>query len=69
MICSKKNQRLIVNCNEPNLTINFTGGIKMNTIKINVAVITLSLIAAGIGAYILLNGHWATPITEWLVMH
>jgi len=41
----------------------------MNTIKINVAVISLSLIAAGIGAYILLNGHWATPITEWLVMH
>jgi hypothetical protein len=41
----------------------------MNILKINVAVITLALIAAGIGAYILLNGHWATPITEWLVMH
>ena len=41
----------------------------MNTIKINVVVITLSLIAAGVGAYILLNGHWATPITDWLVMH
>jgi hypothetical protein len=69
MICSKINQRLIVNCNEPNLTINFTGGMKMNTIKINVVVITLSLIAAGIGAYILLNGHWATPIAERLIMH
>jgi hypothetical protein len=69
MICSKKNQRLIINCNEPNLTKIFTGGIKMNTIKINVVVIALSLIAAGVGAYILLHGHWATPITDWLVMH
>jgi hypothetical protein len=69
MICSKKDQRLIVICNEPKLTVNFTGGIKMNTIKINVVVIALSVIAAGIGAYILLNGHWATPITDWLVMH
>ena len=69
MICSKINQRLIVNCNEPKLIIKFTGRIKMNTMKINVVLITLSLIAAGIGAYILLNGHWATPITEWLVMH
>ena len=41
----------------------------MNTIKINVVVIALSLIAAGIGAYILLNGHWATPITDWFAMH
>jgi len=41
----------------------------MNTIKTNAVVITLSLIAAGVGAYILLNGHWATPITEWFVMH
>jgi hypothetical protein len=56
-------------CNEPKLTVKFTGGIKMNTIKINVVVIALSLIAAGIGAYILLNGHWATPITGWLIMH
>jgi hypothetical protein len=69
MICSKKNQRLILNCNAPNLTLNFTGGMKMNTIKLNAIIITLSLVAAGIGAYVLLNGHWATPIAERLIMH
>jgi len=41
----------------------------MKTMKINVVVITLSLIAAGVGAYVLLNGHWATPIAERLIMH
>jgi hypothetical protein len=70
MICFKQNQRLNVNCNEPELTIiSFAGGIKMNSIKLNAFIITLSLIAAGVGAYILLHGHWATPITDWLVMH
>jgi hypothetical protein len=41
----------------------------MNTIKLNAIIITLSLFAAGIGAYVLLNGHWATPIAERLIMH
>jgi len=41
----------------------------MNSIKFNAVIITLSLIVAGVGAYILLNGHWATPITERLIMH
>ena len=37
--------------------------------KTNIVLITLSLIVAGVGAFVLLNGHWATPITEWFVMH
>jgi hypothetical protein len=49
-----------------NLTINLTGGTKM---KLNVVLITLSLIIAGVDVYVLLNGHLATPITEWFVMH
>ena len=49
-----------------NLTINLTGGTKM---KLNVVLITLSLIVAGVGAFVLLHGHWATPITEWFVIH
>ena len=40
----------------------------METIKIETLLITLSLIVAGIGSYVLLTGHWATPITEWLLM-
>ena len=48
------------------LTINITGGTKMKT---NIVLISFSLIIAGVGAYVLLNGHWATPITEWFVMH
>jgi len=50
------------------LTINFTGGIIMK-ININVVIITLALIVAGVGSYVLLHGHWATPISEWFVMH
>jgi len=37
--------------------------------KTNIVVITLAIIAAGVGAYVLLHGHWATPISEWFVMH
>jgi len=37
--------------------------------KTNKVPIRLSLIVAGIGAFVLLNGHWATPISEWFVMH
>jgi len=37
--------------------------------KTNKVPITLSLIVAGIGAFVLLKGHWATPISEWFVMH
>ena len=48
------------------LTINFSGGIKMKT---NILLITLALVVAGVGAYVLLTGHWATPISEWFVMH
>lgn len=69
MLCSKKYQRPNENCNEPKSTINSAGGIKMNTMKLNVVLITLSLIVAGVGAFVLLHGHWATPITEWFVMH
>lgn len=37
--------------------------------KINIVIITLALIVAGIGSYVLLHGHLATPISEWFVMH
>ena len=37
--------------------------------KTNIVIITLSLVIAGIGAFVLLNGHWATPIAERLIMH
>jgi hypothetical protein len=37
--------------------------------NINAIIISLSLIVAGVGAYVLLHGHWATPISEWFVMH
>jgi len=37
--------------------------------NINIILITLSLIVAGVGAYVLLNGHWATPIAERFIMH
>ncbi len=37
--------------------------------KTNIVIITLALIAAGVGAYVLLDGHWATPISEWFIMH
>ena len=38
-------------------------------ININIIVITLALIAAGVGSYVLLHGHWATPIAERFIMH
>jgi hypothetical protein len=47
-------------------SLNFIEGTKM---KIETILITLSIIGAGVGAYVLLHGHWATPITEWFVMH
>ena len=37
--------------------------------NINIVVITLAIIVAGVGAYVLLTGHWATPISDWFVMH
>jgi len=40
----------------------------MKNTKIETLFITLSLIVAGIGSYVLLTGHWATPITEYLLM-
>jgi hypothetical protein len=45
--------------------LNYNGGIKM---KIDTIFITLAIVAAGTGAYVLLTGDWATPITEWLIM-
>jgi len=37
--------------------------------NINIVLITPSLIVAGVGAYVLLHGHWATPIAERFIMH
>ena len=37
--------------------------------KLEIALISLSLIVAGIGAYVLLHGHWATLISERYLMH
>ena len=37
--------------------------------KLEIALISLSLIIAGIGSYVLLHGHLATPISEWFIMH
>jgi hypothetical protein len=28
----------------------------------------LAFVAAGIGAYVLLTGNWATPMQDWLLM-
>jgi hypothetical protein len=37
--------------------------------NINIVLITLAVVVAGVGAYVLLTGNWATPISEWFVMH
>jgi len=44
------------------------GGIKMKNIKIDTFLIIAAVAVAGIGSYVLLTGHWATPISEWLLM-
>jgi hypothetical protein len=36
--------------------------------KIDTVFIISAIVAAGIGAYALLSGDWATPTTEWLIM-
>jgi hypothetical protein len=40
-----------------------------NKNKKNILIITLAIVVASVGPYVLLNGHWATPIPEWFVMH
>lgn len=40
----------------------------MEKINIDAVFIVLALAATVIGAYVLLTGNWATPITEWLLM-
>lgn len=40
----------------------------MKKIKIDSLLIIVAVAVAGIGSYVLLNGHWATPINEWLLM-
>jgi hypothetical protein len=44
------------------------GGKKMKTTNIDTTLIVMALVAAGVGAYVLLTGNWATPISEWLLM-
>ena len=41
----------------------------MKNIKIETFLIIVAAAVAGIGAYVLLNGHWATPIAERFIMH
>ena len=40
----------------------------MKKIKIDAYLIVMAVVTAGIGAYALLTGNWATPITDWLLM-
>lgn len=40
----------------------------MEKTNIDTTLIVLALVATVIGAYVLLTGNWATPITEWLLM-
>jgi hypothetical protein len=40
----------------------------MKNTKIETFLIIAAVAVAGIGSYVLLTGHWATPITEWLLM-
>ena len=40
----------------------------MKNNNIDTIFIVMALVAAGVGAYVLLTGNWATPITDWLLM-
>ena len=40
----------------------------MKKIKIDSLLIIVAVAVDGIGSYVLLTGHWATPISEWLLM-
>jgi hypothetical protein len=41
----------------------------MKNIKIETFLIIVAVTVAAIGSYVLLTGHWATPIAERLIMH